>query len=63
MKTIEIGGKVYDWKAVRQMRREQIQAARKQRQPTLFELEEDSRPPSQKKADGRYQEPTLFNKL
>jgi hypothetical protein len=63
MKTIEIDGKQWEWKTIRQMRRDQIQAARKQRQPTLFDLRDDARPPSQKKADGRYQEPTLFNKL
>ncbi len=32
----------------------------KKEQPALFSLKEDCRPPSQKTACGRYQQPTLF---
>jgi hypothetical protein len=59
VKTIEIDGKKYDWKEIRRLRREQIQAARKP-QPTLFEMHEDTRPASQQTAEGRLQSPTLF---
>jgi hypothetical protein len=59
MRTIIIEGKQYDWKEIRRLRREQIQAARKP-QLTLFELKDDCRPASQTTAEGRYQEPTLF---
>jgi len=59
MRTIVIGDKVYDWKEIRRLRREQIQAARKP-QLTLFDLREDARPASQTTAKGRYEQPTLF---
>jgi hypothetical protein len=60
MRTIVIDGKQYDWKTIRQMRRDQINEARRQKQLTLFELQEDHRPASQRSADGRYSEPLLF---
>ncbi len=59
MRTIVIDGRQYDWKAIRRLRREQIQAARKP-QLTLFELKEDTRPASQRSVEGRYTEPLLF---
>lgn len=59
MRTIVIDGKVYEWNDIRRLRREQIAAARKP-QLTLFELREDARPASQRTADGRLTEPTLF---
>jgi hypothetical protein len=59
MRTIVIDGKSYDWKEIRKLRREQIQAAQK-RQLTLFELKEDARPASQRSVEGRYTEPLLF---
>ena len=59
MRTIEIGGKRYEWREVLKLRREQ-QKAERQPQATLFELREDSRPASQNTASGRYAEPTLF---
>jgi hypothetical protein len=43
------------------LRRAQIQAAAKAAQPALFELKEDRRPPSQRTAAGRFQEPSLFS--
>jgi hypothetical protein len=42
------------------MRREQRKAARAT-QPALFELREDARPKSQRTANGRFKEPTLFD--
>jgi hypothetical protein len=59
MNIIVIDGKPYDWKEIRRLRREQIQAARKP-QLTLFELKEDARPASQRNVEGRYTEPLLF---
>jgi hypothetical protein len=58
--SIEIDRKRYAWKEILRLRREQIKAERQLRQPTLFELRDDSRPASQKTARGRYEEPTLF---
>jgi len=59
MRTIVIDGKSYDWKEIRRLRREQIQAAQKP-QLTLFDLKEDTRPASQRSVEGRYTEPLLF---
>lgn len=59
MRYIVIGGARYEWKEILRLRREQIRATRKQ-QLVLFEMKDDRRPPSQKTADGRFCEPTLF---
>ncbi|MGP0088329.1 MAG: hypothetical protein ACLP0B_32605 [Steroidobacteraceae bacterium] len=59
MRYIVIEGKRYVWKEILRLRREQMRAARKQ-QLVLFEMKDDCRPPSQKTADGRFSEPTLF---
>jgi hypothetical protein len=59
MRYVELDGKRYEWKEIRRIRREQIQAALKP-QLTLFELRHDSRPTSQQTASGRYQQPLLF---
>jgi hypothetical protein len=59
MRYIVIEGKRYAWKEILRLRREQIQATHK-RQLALFEMKEDRRPASQKTADGRFSEPTLF---
>jgi hypothetical protein len=56
---IVIDGKRHLWKDILKLRREQRKAA-KQPQLTLFELKDDSRPASQRTAEGRYSEPTLF---
>jgi hypothetical protein len=59
MRYIVIGGVRYEWKEIRRLRREQIQATHK-RQLVLFEMKDDRRPASQKTADGRFSEPPLF---
>jgi hypothetical protein len=59
LKSIVIDGKRYLWREILQLRREQRKAARKP-QLTLFELKEDSRPASQRTAEGRFTEPMLF---
>jgi hypothetical protein len=56
---VVIEGKRYLWNDILKLRREQ-QKATKKRQLTLFELQEDSRPASQRTAEGRFTEPTLF---
>lgn len=60
MRYITIEGKRYEWKEIRRLRREQIAAARTRSQLTLFELKHDSRPQTERSADGRYAEPLLF---
>jgi hypothetical protein len=39
------------------------QAEPRMRQPTLFELREDHRPPGERSAAERYREPSLFVRL
>jgi hypothetical protein len=60
LKFIEIDGKLYAWKEILRIRREQRKADRQPQQLALFELRDDSRPASQQTARGRYKEPTLF---
>jgi hypothetical protein len=57
-KHVVIDGKSYLWRDILRLRR--AQATQEPVQPALFELKEDTRPASQRKADGRYHEPTLF---
>jgi hypothetical protein len=57
---IEIEGKRILWRDLLKLRREQKQAYANARQPALFELIEDRRPPAERTAAGRYLEPTLF---
>jgi hypothetical protein len=58
---IEIDGKRLLWRDLLQLRREQKQASANAVQPALFELHEDRRPPADRTASGRYQEPSLFS--
>lgn len=57
--SITIDGKRYLWPDILKLRREQRRATKKP-QKTLFELKDDSRPATQRTADGRFTEPTLF---
>jgi hypothetical protein len=57
---IDIDGKRYLWRDLVKLRQEQREAARRAEQPPLFELRDDSRPPTERTAAGRYQEPSLF---
>ena len=57
---VEIDGKRILWRDVLKLRREQKQAFANARQPALFELIDDRRPPAERTAAGRYLEPTLF---
>jgi hypothetical protein len=56
---IVIDGKRHLWRDILKLRREQRKATR-QRQLALFELKDDSRPASQRTAEGRFTEPMLF---
>ena len=60
---ILIDGKRYLWRDVLEMRRRQLEEARRGQQPALFELKEDYRPAEQRTAAGRYQAPSLFTLL
>lgn len=59
MKFIVLDGKRYLWADILRLRKEQVKAAR-QKQPVLFELQDDERPKSQRTASARFEEPTLF---
>ena len=60
--TIMIAGRAYDWRAVLELRRAQLESRRagQGRQLALFALHEDRRPVSQRTAAGRYEEPGLL---
>lgn len=60
MKDIVIDGRRYEWRQIRQLRRDQINEARRTQQLQLFDLKHDARPASQQTAEGRFTEPTLF---
>ena len=57
-----LGGHAYSWRQLCELRRQQVEAIRKARgtQPALFDLREDVRPASQRRAALRYQEPLLL---
>lgn len=57
---VEIEGKRFLWRDLVKLRREQRQASANAPQAVLFPLIEDRRPPAERTAAGRYQEPTLF---
>ncbi|MBM3625544.1 MAG: hypothetical protein FJX16_09545 [Alphaproteobacteria bacterium] len=54
-----IDGRRFLWADLLRLRKEQRKAAKKE-QPTLFPLKDDCRPPTEKTARGRYEEPSLF---
>jgi hypothetical protein len=60
MKSVVIEGKRYVMREIVKLYNEQRAQERKAKQPTLFPLVEDSRPPTQSSAAGRYTEPLLF---
>jgi hypothetical protein len=57
---ITIEGKRYTWRDILALRRAQRQPALPQ--PTLFDLKVDMRPPAARTPDGRYTEPSLFDR-
>jgi hypothetical protein len=60
LRFIVIDGKRHLWRDVLRLRREQVRAFASVRQPALFELKDDCRPPAERTAAGRYLEPSLF---
>ena len=57
---IVIDGKRHLWRDIIKLRREQVRAAANAKQPALFVLIDDARPPAERTAAGRYLEPSLF---
>ena len=58
-----LDGRAYSWRALCELRRQQLQALRNARgmQSALFELHDDRRPKSQRSASGRYAQPGLLD--
>lgn len=62
LRHIIIDGKPHKWSELVRLRREQLAAHRTQaHQPTLFDLKEDARPASERKAESRFRQPSLFD--
>jgi hypothetical protein len=61
--TILIGGHGYSWQQLCELRRQQLEArkAAQATQLTLFELREDCRPAAERRAEGRYEQPTFMD--
>ena len=57
---IVIDGKRHLWRDILSLRREQLRALANAKQPALFELIDDWRPPAERTAAGRFLEPSLF---
>ena len=60
MRTVTLDGRAYRMRDVLQTYKEQRAQERKAKQLALFEFRDDSRPATQRTAQGRYEEPTLF---
>ena len=58
---IDIDGRRYLWRDILRMRREQLAAIAKAKQPALFAMREDSRPLTARTASSRYLAPSLFD--
>jgi hypothetical protein len=60
--TIIIDGRAYSWRALCELREQQLTAWRSSRpaQPALFDLKTDCRPPAERTAAGRFDQPTLL---
>lgn len=61
-RTIILDGKVWLWADLLRLRREQLAAWRQAQQPALFILRHDCRPADERRADGRYLAPSLFER-
>lgn len=63
--TIIIDGRVYRWRAIIELRRQQLEAWKAARpdQPALFTLKDDSRPAVERTVAGRYREPSLLDRV
>jgi hypothetical protein len=63
--TILVDGRALSWRRLCGLRRQQLEAwhAAQPQQLTLFALKDDSRPAAERTAAGRYQEPTLLDRI
>ena len=61
--TLIVDGHALSWQRLCDLRRQQIEAWRKNagKQPALFELRDDHRPRAARTAAGRYLQPSLFD--
>lgn len=57
-----VDGHAFSWRRLCELRRRQVEDWRKARpeQPALFEMKDDARPMGERKAAGRYREPSLL---
>ena len=61
---ILIDGKPYRWSDITRLRKEQLAANRRERQPALFpDLPDDRRPAYERTASDRHRQPSLFTLL
>lgn len=60
MRYVILDGGRYAMRDIHKLYQEQRDEERRQKQLTLFELKDDSRPATQKDAAGRYTEPLLI---
>ena len=61
--TIMIDGRAYSWRQLCELRRQQVDTwtVNRPAQPALFALQKDCRPAAERKAAGRYLEPSLWD--
>jgi hypothetical protein len=60
-----VDGRAFSWRQISELRRQQLEAwkAAEARQLALFELKDDCRPATERTAAGRYQEPSLLDRM
>jgi hypothetical protein len=60
-----VDGRGFSWQRLCELRRQQLEGWRETqaRQLTLFELKDDSRPPAERTALGRYETPTFLDRM
>jgi hypothetical protein len=61
LRYLELKGQRFLWSEVRTAYREQAKQVARIEQPVLFEMHDDRRPPGERTAEERYQEPSLFS--
>ena len=63
--TLLIDGHAFSWQRICELRRQQLEVRRAAQatQLALFELKDDCRPPSERSAAGRYEQPTFLGAM